>query len=269
VFGDFLVEMHTNKFGHAPPRSKDLIPFLSTPETNTPQFPAPRTKQEIYAQKLKAKRTTHNNNNNEESTENNNDNNEKEKDKEISSFSSSSSSSSSKKSFLEEIENFNREKLNHAETEEKNKVEVIAAKGQGYSGANEDLHDYYDDENVLKEKARLLADLIGSSKKCLVYTGAGISTSAKIPDYRSASGVWTMQDRAGIKSNRTFSLAGARPTFAHMAIAQLVKLNKVALVVSTNIDGLHLKSGIPLDKLVELHGNCFVDVWNIFILKSL
>lgn len=35
----------------------------------------------------------------------------------------------------------------------------------------------------------------------------------------------------------------------HKAIAKLVELGMVKLVVSTNIDGLHMRSGIPLENV--------------------
>ena len=51
----------------------------------------------------------------------------------------------------------------------------------------------------------------------------------------------------------------ATPSYSHMAIAQLLKYNLVEHLISQNIDDLHLKSGVPFDKLTELHGNVFIE----------
>ena len=42
-----------------------------------------------------------------------------------------------------------------------------------------------------------------------------------------------------------------------MIIKYLVDIGKCKKIVSTNIDGLHIKSGINEEYIAELHGNCF------------
>lgn len=49
--------------------------------------------------------------------------------------------------------------------------------------------------------------------------------------------------------------AGALPNSGHLAVAELVRRGKVSAVITQNIDNLHQDSGIPEEKIIELHGN--------------
>lgn len=44
-----------------------------------------------------------------------------------------------------------------------------------------------------------------------------------------------------------------------MALTEFMKKDLVKFIVSTNVDGLHLRSGIPPNKLSELHGNTYLE----------
>ncbi|HTT37148.1 MAG TPA: Sir2 family NAD-dependent protein deacetylase [Burkholderiales bacterium] len=116
-----------------------------------------------------------------------------------------------------------------------------------------------------------LRELLRAAKYAVCFTGAGISTESGIPDFRSPGGLWSRmqpidyQDfvtsepmrreawRRKLISDRT--LRAAEPNRGHRAVAQLVRSGICACVLTQNIDGLHQRSGVPEDKLVELHGN--------------
>lgn len=53
----------------------------------------------------------------------------------------------------------------------------------------------------------------------------------------------------------------AHPGLTHMAIRALADYGgfEKFLVVSQNVDGLHRRSGLDPDHLIELHGNCFME----------
>ena len=50
-------------------------------------------------------------------------------------------------------------------------------------------------------------------------------------------------------------MANAMPNRGHRAIAHLMDLGKASVVVTQNVDNLHQVSGIPDEKVLELHGN--------------
>lgn len=95
--------------------------------------------------------------------------------------------------------------------------------------------------------------------RIVIHTGAGLSTSASIPDFRGKNGLWTLRDK-GMKPPKSIKLELAVPTPAHIAINRLVKTGYCEHVVSQNVDGLHLRSGLAREHISELHGNCFLEV---------
>jgi NAD-dependent deacetylase len=124
--------------------------------------------------------------------------------------------------------------------------------------------------------AQQLADLIRSSARAVVFTGAGISTESGIPDFRSPSkegrgGIWTrmrpisFQDYLADPEARRLSWQrrlemeetwkATRPNDGHKVVAELVAAGKVAHVITQNIDALHQISGVPDEQVIELHGN--------------
>lgn len=110
----------------------------------------------------------------------------------------------------------------------------------------------------MREMAKLVK-LIEGSSYLVIHTGAGISTSCGIRDFRGPNGVWTREKQGlGLALLPTdVAFEEASPSFTHMAILALVQQKKCKYVISQNVDGLHLRSGLPRTHLSELHGNIF------------
>ena len=116
-----------------------------------------------------------------------------------------------------------------------------------------------------------LRSMIEESNRGVVFTGAGISTESGIPDFRSPGGIWTQYKPIDFRDfmaseemrreswRRKFAsdavMKKAQPNKGHLAVAKLVQRGKVSSVITQNIDGLHQLSGVPDDKVIELHGN--------------
>lgn len=116
-----------------------------------------------------------------------------------------------------------------------------------------------------------LAALIDEASRIVFFTGAGISTESGIPDFRSPGGVWSKvkpiqfqdfvasQDVRDESWRRRFTgddtMGKAQPNKGHLAVAKLIRAGKASHIITQNVDNLHQNSGVPDDKVIELHGN--------------
>ena len=124
--------------------------------------------------------------------------------------------------------------------------------------------------SAVEEGARLAA-LLKRARRVVVFTGAGISTESGIPDFRSPGGIWTRMAPIDFDDflrsaemrkeawRRRFAMeetfASVKPNDGHLAVAGLVERKLVSHVITQNIDNLHQDSGVPEDRIIELHGN--------------
>ncbi|CAI4219881.1 unnamed protein product [Parascedosporium putredinis] len=120
------------------------------------------------------------------------------------------------------------------------------------------------------------ANLISRSKNIICLTGAGISTSLGIPDFRSkGTGLYSKLEHLGLsdpqevfdidqfKADPTVFYSVAKDilpstdrfTPTHAFIALLQEKGKLLTNYSQNIDNLEAKAGIHPSKLVQCHGS--------------
>ena len=139
------------------------------------------------------------------------------------------------------------------------------------------LH-FLTEEEVLELKYQKFVEdfASGKYKNIIFMVGAGISTSAGIPDFRSSTGLFKqLQEKYNLSGpeeffykstflqkpiyfyefTKLFDLSQTQPTIAHKFMNFLTKKNMVKYVFTQNIDGLEFKAKIPEDKLIFAHGN--------------
>jgi NAD-dependent protein deacetylase/lipoamidase len=120
---------------------------------------------------------------------------------------------------------------------------------------------------------RRLAEFFVAARRPVVFTGAGVSTESGIPDFRSPGGLWDRFDPSeftyrnfigSVEGRRRYWELGrvtypviraARPGAAHLALAELHRLDRLDCCITQNIDDLHQRAGLPADRVIELHGN--------------
>ena len=117
-----------------------------------------------------------------------------------------------------------------------------------------------------------VAAWIADAGRVVALTGAGMSTDSGIPDFRGPQGIWTKDPTAERKATIDawreepelrrdawrFRLSvrdvAFEPNDAHQALVDLQRLDRLDLLVTQNIDGLHQDAGANPARLVEVHG---------------
>jgi len=113
-----------------------------------------------------------------------------------------------------------------------------------------------------------LRDFIQVHPRLAVLTGAGVSTSSGIPDYRDERGEWKRTRpvefrpfMTDIKVRQRYwarsavgwpIISRAQPNDAHRALARLENQGKVQTLITQNVDGLHSSAGSR--DVIDLHG---------------
>jgi NAD-dependent SIR2 family protein deacetylase len=118
--------------------------------------------------------------------------------------------------------------------------------------------EYREQKSTLVPKIKKVAELLKQAKHCIVFTGAGISTSADIPDFRGPKGVWTKEEKHE-KLEYGTEIDQTHPTYCHYALTELARRNYIKFLITTNMDGLHWRSGFPLHMIEELHGSAYTE----------
>ncbi|XP_005999102.1 NAD-dependent protein deacetylase sirtuin-6 isoform X2 [Latimeria chalumnae] len=106
------------------------------------------------------------------------------------------------------------------------------------------LPEMFDSPEELDRKVLEVAELIRNASYVVFHTGAGISTSTGIPDFRGPNGVWTMEER-GLAPKFDTTFEEARPSKTHMALLELERVGTLKYLISQNVDGIHVRSGFP------------------------
>lgn len=126
-------------------------------------------------------------------------------------------------------------------------------------------------DNETDDAIEALHGMLDRAASIVAFTGAGISTESGVPDFRTPGSPWTVNKpipfEAFVRSRearieawrRKFAMddhfAGAAPNRGHYALARLVAEGRSPAIITQNIDNLHQASGVPDDRVIELHGN--------------
>jgi NAD-dependent deacetylase len=119
-------------------------------------------------------------------------------------------------------------------------------------------------------KIEALIQKIKEADSITILTGAGISTASGIPDFRGDNGFWktnkpiyfdeflssSAKRKESWKNNIALTQKLDSVTFndGHTLVKRIMELSTSNILITQNIDGLHQKSGVNKDRIIEIHG---------------
>ena len=103
------------------------------------------------------------------------------------------------------------------------------------------LPERLDNDRTLRTKLETLVKRVREAKHLVVFTGAGISTAAGIPDFRGPSGIWTKQ-QAKDKEAKQQAKAKASANRSAKKRGREEELEAAAVGASADIGASEVKS---------------------------
>ncbi len=125
----------------------------------------------------------------------------------------------------------------------------------------------------LEKKIETAAGWLRKAEKVTVLTGAGVSAESGIPTFRGADGLWKKYRATDLATPEAFKrdpklvwefynwrrelIARVHPNPAHYALAELERKKPQLVLVTQNVDGLHVRAGSK--NVLEIHGS----IWEL------
>ena len=124
-----------------------------------------------------------------------------------------------------------------------------------------------------KDKIQTAVKWIREAQNLAVLTGAGVSAESGVPTFRGSDGLWKKYRATDLATPEAFKkdpelvwefynwrrelIGKVKPNPAHYALAELERKKSDFILITQNVDGLHLAAGSK--NVLEIHGS----IWRV------
>lgn len=114
-----------------------------------------------------------------------------------------------------------------------------------------------------------LVEVIKRARSMVAFTGAGMDTESRLPDFRGPKGLWKNHDPRALASTEALAnhyplfhefyshrlqvLEGVQPHKGHEILAKWERQGRLKTIITQNVSGLQSLAGSK--NVIELHGN--------------